>query len=443
MKKTPKEILHNWRLMLPVILLVIGVVIGAKYGIAYWVYARSHVTTDDARIKGVMVSVSPEVSGRVIELLVDEGSRVQEGQVLFRIDPTDYQVQVAQAEAVVEALRTQLREAQKDLALTLERGKREVEKSQAVLAAKERELRAEETALSLEEEQIQNRIIEAEAALKEAESRLQEMKTLLQQAETELSRLTRLYEEGIVPGERRDAAQTAFAQAQARYLSAQEDVKQAKARYDYEVANRKMIEFRRQKIAKLRAEVREQEAALQLTQLDTRQASLKEERVKILKAKLKEAEARLAAARLRLEHTTVRSPITGIVSRKRVELGEMVQRGQPVLVISDLDRVWVLSNIKETYIRDVQVGSPVDIWVDAYPDRQFQGRVETIGAAAISEFALFPPTGNFTKVEQRIPVRISVENVDGMLRPGMMVVVGIAKSKGKQGKNETESISAR
>jgi membrane fusion protein (multidrug efflux system) len=207
-------------------------------------------------------------------------------------------------------------------------------------------------------------------------------------------------------------------------------VEQAKARYASAAANQKMIDLRRQKVEKLKAEVREREAALRLAQIDTSQAKLKEERVKILESKLKEEEAKLESAQNHLTNTVVRSPISGVISRKRVELGEMVQRGQPALVINDLENVWVLTNVKETYIRDVRVGSPVDIWVDAYPDQKFTGTVEIVGAAAISEFALFPPTGNFTKVEQRIPVRISVDNVEGMLKPGMMVVVGIAKHRG-------------
>jgi len=98
-------------------------------------------------------------------------------------------------------------------------------------------------------------------------------------------------------------------------------------------------------------------------------------------------------------------------------------------VIHDLKDVWVLANIKESYISEVSVGSPVEIWVDAYPDRRFVGKVLTVGAAAISEFSLFPPTGTFTKVEQRLPVQISVPNDDGLLRPGMMVVVGIVRNE--------------
>ena len=121
----------------------------------------------------------------------------------------------------------------------------------------------------------------------------------------------------------------------------------------------------------------------------------------------------------------------------------MVQRGQPILVVNDPRDVWVLTNVKETYIRDVHVGSPVDVWVDAYPSRIFRGIVESIGAAAISEFALFPPTGNFTKVEQRIPVRITVDSGDGLLKPGMMVIVGIEIPRGgKEGRETTTKASS-
>ena len=89
--------------------------------------------------------------------------------------------------------------------------------------------------------------------------------------------------------------------------------------------------------------------------------------------------------------------------------------------------MWILANIKESDIRDVTVGKAVDVQVDSYPDHEFRGTVSTIGHAAISEFALFPPTGSFTKVEQRIPVQITVPNTNGLLKPGMMVEIGIVK----------------
>jgi membrane fusion protein (multidrug efflux system) len=202
-----------------------------------------------------------------------------------------------------------------------------------------------------------------------------------------------------------------------------------------------MIELQSRRVNTLRAEVQEVEAAYQLVVANAGIEDLKRERIKLLEARLKEEEAKVATARLRLENTIIRSPIDGIVSRKRVELGEMVQRSQPILVVNNPHDVWVLTNVKETYIRDVHVGSLVDVWVDAYPSRIFRGTVESIGAAAISEFALFPPTGNFTKVEQRIPVRINVPTADGLLKPGMMVIVGIEIPRGGKDQGETSTSS--
>jgi membrane fusion protein (multidrug efflux system) len=177
----------------------------------------------------------------------------------------------------------------------------------------------------------------------------------------------------------------------------------------------------------MQAEVEKAYANLRLAETERDEEGVLEERIHMLEARLKEAQAKAERAHNDLQDTVLRSPITGVVSRQRVEEGQLVQRGQPVLVLNDPQDVWILANIKESYIRDVQVGKPVDVRVDAYPDRRFQGTVEIIGAAAISEFALFPPTGTFTKVEQRIPVQINVPNSDGLLKPGMMVVIGIVK----------------
>jgi len=272
------------------------------------------------------------------------------------------------------------------------------------------------------------------------------MESALRAAESDLDRAKKLFAEGIIAAEKGDQAQVAYEQAAARYTSAKEGVGQAKARHAQAIASEKMVELLTRRVNTLRAEVKEAEAAYQLAIANAGVVDLKRERIRLLEAKLKEEEAKIATARLRLENTVIRSPIDGVVSRKRVEQGEMVQRGQPILVLNDPRDVWVMTNVKETYIRDVEVGSSVDVWVDAYPDRVFRGTVESIGAATISEFALFPPTGNFTKVEQRIPVRIATENPYGLLKPGMMVVVGIeiprkGKERRETGANAASSLN--
>jgi membrane fusion protein, multidrug efflux system len=434
-----KGTLGNWRLLIPILFLAVGVVIGAKYGVEYWLYTMTHVYTDDARVKGTMVSISPEVSGVVRKVHVDEGGAVKKEMVLVEIDQADYLTQLAQAEAASEAVRTQLLEAQRDLELQIQRQGSELARAKALVDAKKSKLSEAETDLALERDKSKNGILEAEASYKAALSRLKEMEHGLKAAESDLDRAKRLFAEGIIATERRDQTQVAYDQAAARYVSAREGVEQAKARHAAAIASEKMVELQSRRVTTLRAEVKETEAAYQLAVANAGLEDLKRERIKLLEAKLKEEEAKVATARLRLENTVIRSPIDGVVSRKRVEHGEMVQRGQPILVVNDPRDVWVLTNVKETYIRDVQVGSPVDVWVDAYPSRIFRGTVESVGAAAISEFALFPPTGNFTKVEQRIPVRITVESADGLLKPGMMVIVGIEIPRGGKERRESDT----
>jgi membrane fusion protein (multidrug efflux system) len=144
-------------------------------------------------------------------------------------------------------------------------------------------------------------------------------------------------------------------------------------------------------------------------------------------ARLTAASAARENAALQLSYTSVSSPLSGVVSRKQVEVGQLVQPGQPLLTVVGDTGVWVTANYKETQLAEVRIGSPAEIDVDAYPGCKAEGKVESIGAATGAKFALLPPdnaTGNFTKVVQRIPVRIAVTRgcgADQPLRPGMSV----------------------
>lgn len=415
------------RVVIPAIVLGIGAIIGLRYGIGYWIYSMKHVVTDDARVKGRMVSVSPEVSGVVRVLHVEEGGVVKNGDVLLELNDSDYRLRYEEARAQAEMTERELREAGHLYNLHIKRAESQIAQARAELAAQQSALEEARTALVLETEQMDNEVAEAEALLRQAESAEREMQGQVRVAMNNWERAQALFNDGIVSVESRDQAQEALAQARARAATAQELVAERRARRDNVLVSRNRVKLLERKVQTMEAEVAKAQASLQLAQTERDEGDVLKEKTHILEARLREAQAKAERARGDLEATVLRSPIAGVISRQRVEEGQLVQRGQPVLVINDPQDVWVLANIKESYIRDVDVGKAVDIRVDAYPNRRFAGKVTIVGAAAISEFSLFPPTGTFTKVEQRIPVQISVPNADGLLKPGMMVVVGIVK----------------
>jgi membrane fusion protein (multidrug efflux system) len=148
-------------------------------------------------------------------------------------------------------------------------------------------------------------------------------------------------------------------------------------------------------------------------------------------AKLASQIASRDQAALNLSYTRVVAPVTGVVSRKNVEVGQLLQAGQPTMSVVPLDDIWVVANLKETEVRDINPGDRVDISVDSYPGRHFRGHVESLSPATGAKFSLLPPdnaTGNFTKVVQRIPVRVRLDDPNDPvhpLRPGMSVTTTI------------------
>ena len=349
----------------------IGVVVGVIFGIGWLHYYFTHASTDDARVKGDLIAVSPTVQGKIRLIPIQEGDRVEKGQLIAQLREEDYQAQVDVAAGVVQTIEAELKEAQAEL--------------------------------KLEREKTQKEVAEATAALCAAQARQDEAEASLRQASLDFDRIKKLHRSKTVSSSEMDRAQATFDLCHARVKVAKEVIK-------------------------------ENQAKLQIAEANTAGVILKEQRVESLRGRWEEARAALTAAKLKLDHTTVTSPIDGIVAKKVANIGEVIKVGQTIAVIVDLNTVWVEANLEETKVEHVRLGQTVDVKVDAYPGTKFTGRVANIGAAAASEFALIPENrsaGNFTKVTQRIPIKIEVINPTFQLRPGMMVVVGIDVRTGK------------
>ena len=345
---------------------VVVALLGGAFG-AWWWRSAEYVSTDDARIKAEIVTVSAEVQGRIEALMKDEGDAVSPGETVGRLDSREAQIQIQQAQAELDRARSRLQRAASEIGLHLERQKGELP--------------------------------QAEAALAGYRHNLEDARAHAEKAQEDWRRTKSLFERELISAQELAHVETVMRQAQAR-LSA------------------------------LGEKIKEGEAALELVRVKGKEVAVKEADLKVREAEVRQAEASLADLRRKLQLMTILSPVSGVVAKKNAHQGEVVQRGQPIFMVVDSSRFWVEANIEETEIRFVKPGSGVIVRVDSYPGRDFRGKVIEVGAATVSEFSLFSPqklTGQFIKSTQRLPVKVSVENSDGLLKIGMLAVVWIEK----------------
>lgn len=333
----------------------------------WWWRSAGYVSTDDARIKAEIVAVSAEIPGRIEVVAKEEGARVQAGEMMARLDGREVEIKIRQAQAELDRTQSRLRQTSEEIRLHLEKQKGQVAQAQA--------------ALRVHRYNLQDALVHAE------------------QSQADWQRSKRLFEKELIAAQELDRARTEHLQGKARVSALEEKIKESES----ELA---LVEMKAQEVAVLQAD--------------------REGR----RADVRRAEAVLAELRRQRELTTIHSPVTGVVVKKNAHRGEMVQSGQPIFMVVDSRRFWVEANVEETEIRYVRPGSPVSIRVDSYPNREFDGEVTEVGGATVSEFSLFTPqklTGQFIKSTQRLPVKISVKNQDGLLKVGMLAVVWIKK----------------
>jgi len=357
-----------------VVLVAVAVVL--LVGVLVWWHYHGRETTDDAQVDGHISPIAARVGGTVTAVLVDDNQRVEKGALLVRIDPRDYQVALARAEADLAENEASSRAAQTTVPLT------------STTAA------AQETGAGSDVAGAEARLAAAQAQLREAQARehltatdVERFKPLLAKQEISQQQF-----DAAVTGA--DAARAAREAAAAAVEAAQKAVGAARAR-------------------------------LQQASTTREQVAISNARAASAAAKAEMARAAVEQAKLNLAYTEVRAPLTGVVSRRTVEVGQVVQPGQPLLALVGLEDVWVTANFKESQLDRIRPGQPAEVSVDAFGGRSFRGHVDSISAATGARFSLLPPenaTGNYVKVVQRVPVKIVLEpgqDPGHSLRPGM------------------------
>ena len=410
------------------LLLALGSVVllaGLAYGGYLWYASRAWVATDDAYVDGTITAVSAKVPGHVVELLVQDNQAVKKGDLLLRIDPRDFLVKRDQAGSAVATAEASLRAARSEVPLARDDTTAQIDQARAALESAGVAVRSAEAAV----EEARARLDARRAATDAMRAEVAGAESGWRQTVRERERMDRLVKGGFVAQRDFDTADSAMETGAAtldatrrRLLQAEREIQQAEA----ELRSRGIaVEQAQQRVAEARA-------ALARSESGRHQVAIKDAESSRAEALLKEAQGDLAQANLQLQYTEVRAPGDGIVSKRTVELGQIVQTGQPLLAIVPLHEVWVVANFKETQLARVHPGQRAEITVDGLPGKTFTGTVHSISAGTGARFSLLPPenaTGNWVKVVQRIPVKIVLDDRETgnpqPLRAGMSVHASI------------------
>ncbi len=371
-----------------VLIIVLAVIVG---GVFLWRYFSSYESTDDAQADVHLYPISARVSGYVVKVNVDDNQWVEKGAPLVEIDPKDYEVGVAQAQASLASAEATAQSLNITVPITsvnstsqLQFTASGIENASAGIIASERQLTAAHAQLE-----------QAQANDVKAQDDLRRYKMLVDKREV----AAQLYDQALAAAKSSTAA---VAEAIANESAAQQFVEQARSRAAQAEANHQSAQTGPQQVSSTRARVR---AAI---------------------ADVQQKRALLEQAELDLQYTKIVAPVSGEIN-KTVVVGMNIQPGQQLLTVVPLDDIWITANFKETQLRQMRVGQKADIHLDS-AGRTLKGHVDSIAGATGPLFSLLPPenaTGNYVKIVQRIPVKIVLdpgENRDRQLRPGMNVV---------------------
>ena len=389
-------------------LIIVLTALGAG-GYRLWGYFSAYESTDDAQVDGHILAVSARISGHITDVNVEEERYVKAGDVLVRIDPTDYEAALSQAAADVANAEAALLSSRTDVPITstttgsqLKSARSVRSDAEAALLGAQRQLNAAQARLETARAQVR----EAEADSKRTIDDVARYKMLIDKDEIPAQQYTTSVAVADAAKATVDARRAASEEAEQNITVAQAAVEQANA-----------------KIAEADATI---ESALTAPQ----QVAVSQARAKAAQALVEQKRAALRQAQLNLSYCVIVAPFNGIIGKKTVEVGNNIAPGQQLMALVPLDDIWVTANFKETQLRGMKPGQTVKFSVDAY-GREYTGKLEAVGGASGSRFSLLPPenaTGNYVKVVQRIPVRIDIDpgqNEDHRLRPGMSVVPNV------------------
>ena len=264
--------------------------------------------------------------------------------------------------------------------------------------------------LTIDDRDYQAKVLQAEADINEKIAHIQRLRAMKTSQQAHI-----------------ETAGASIAAVQARREQIQKDLQRFNNLIDRGSAARQSLDKIQSESKQALAELKGSQASAsaehsQLTALDIE--------ITETEARLQNDQAQLVLAKIDLEHTQVKAPVDGIIGNRGVQLGQLVQPGVALASLVQNSKIWVEANFKETQLEHMRLGQPVTVTVDAYPDLELTGKVDSFSPASGSEFSILPEenaTGNFTKIVRRVPVKIAFDSIENtqQLRPGLSVAVKV------------------
>lgn len=377
--------------------------------------AQSHEETDDAYVTGHLHQVASRLNGTVEKVLVDDNQHVVKGQLLVTLDARDFRVKVTQALANLEQAKRRARAAESQITYqdTTAQGQDTDARGSIDDAV---------AAISRSEAQVR----EAQAGILAAQSGLAGKEAELERAQLDYTRADHLEREGAISTSQKDSAKRDYLVALDNRNSAQNLVAQSVEK----------LEQAKQTVITSKARLTKAQAQLQLAKASSVQTTVTAQQYETDLAAVSIAKALLQETELNLSYTHIVAPVTGRVGKKTVEEGQRIEPGQPLLTLVE-DHPWIVANFKETQLKKMHVGQRVEIKIDSFPDHKFEGRVLSFAPASGASFAVLPSdnaTGNFTKIVQRLPVKIeftsdSLNGYEDRMAPGLSALTSVDLSE--------------
>ena len=401
-KRTETSGWKRWLVPITILLLSTGILLLITGNWNRWVGDRTWQNTDDAYVKADLTPLSTKVAGLVATVAVSDYQPVKAGDLLVKLRDDDFRAQVQQAEAAVHSAED-----------SLVNNQRQKELQDARIAQAQDGVRAAAADIAAAQAGIEA----AQSSVSNAQSAIEGVR-----ADVERSGLERRRQEALL------AAESATRQKVEQVVAENERLRaQLASRQDELKTSQEQLAARQADLAKARAHLG---SANSEVEAQRRQRAVLDSQRPMLYSDLDSKKASLTLARINLGYTRITAPENGFVSERKVRAGQLVSPGTQVITLVQRD-VWVQANYKETQVRHMHPGDRATVRVDAFPGVLLLGRVDQVAPASGSQFALLPPdnaTGNFTKIVQRVPVKIVLEpgqTAAGRLRPGLSVVARV------------------